>query len=179
MKLFMGKHYGNCLIRNRKGSFQDLIQVMVILIFFAIVVLVSNNVLDQLNDQFQTSPLTNTTEGKEASATLLGYYSGVVDNTFLFLVIGLAIVTLVLAAMVRIHPIFVPFFFIGWVILIFVSGIISNIYQELAAQTEYIAIANQLTFITNVLTYLPIFIAVLGMALMVVMYKQWQIAQQF
>lgn len=173
---FAVKMYGRKWLRNKRGSLQDVVLVGMFLLVFAIMILISFKVLSEINTKFQASDLV-TAEGKAASNELTGFFPTVIDNSFLLFAVGLAIVVMILAFMVRIHPIFIPFFFLGLVVLVFVSGIFSNIYQELAATTELISIANQLTFTTNVLTYLPMFVAVVGTLLMIVMYKQWQGAQ--
>ena len=167
---FMAARPGKGLIRNRKGSIQDLAIFMVVLLFFGMVLLIGYKVTSSLNDQFQASSIIPA-EGKAASATLTGFFPGVLDNSFLLLTIGMCIVTLVLASLVRIHPIFIPFYFIGWVLVIFFSGILSNIYQTMAADTNLIAITNQLTFIEGILTALPIIVGIFGTLLLVVMYK--------
>ena len=68
-------------------------------------------------------------------------------------------------------PIFVPIFIIGLVIIVFFAAIFSNIYQEVAADPAFIAQGNELTFITTILSHLPIIISVMGVMLMVVLYK--------
>ena len=172
----MVKLYGKSLTRNKKGSLQDIVFFIGVCVAFAVLILIAFKVVTELNDRFQIDD-NIPSEGKTASSTLTNYYPGVIDNSFLFFTIGLTMVILILAALVRIHPIFIPFFFIGWVILIFVSGVASNIYTEIASEPEFITLGNDLTFITNLLTILPLLVGVLGMVLMVIMYKQWQVSQ--
>lgn len=112
-------------------------------------------------------------EARTAVADVTEKYTNTIDNTFLFLTIFLALGTLVLAALVRIHPMFIPFYFIGWVLVIFFSGILSNIYQSMASDANLATTANELIFMGNILSALPIIIGVFGIILMVVMYKLW------
>lgn len=157
---------------NKKGSLQDIVYIGMVLLFLGITILLGFMMTSQINDYLQASDVVDA-NGKAASNTLTGYYPGVIDNTFLLLVGGLALVTLMLALMVRIHPIFIPLYFIGLVVVIFVSGIMSNIYQEMAAHAELVAYANQLTIISTVLNYLPLMVGIFGTVLMVIMYKVW------
>ena len=117
------------------------------------------------------------TEAKEASTKLVGYYPGIVDKTFLLFAVGIAIATLALAALVRIHPIFIPFYFIGLVVVIFMSGLFSNIYQQMAANSQLATEATQLLFITRILETLPLIVGVFGIILMAIMYKLWRADQ--
>jgi len=157
---------------NKKGSLQDIAYIGLVVLFFGIVVLLGFVLQSNINDQFQASSIVEA-QGKAASATLTGFFPGVVDDSFLLFVGGIALVTLLLALMVRIHPIFIPFYLIGLTIVIFVSGLMSNIYQEMAANSNVVAYANQLTFISTVLNYLPLILGIFGTMLMVIMYKVW------
>lgn len=158
--------------KNKKGSLQDPIQIGVILLFFGIIVLLGFKIMNGVNDQVQVMDIMDS-KSQAASTALTGHYSGVIDNSFLFLALGLAIATLILAALVRVHPIFIPLFFIGLVLIIFFSGLFSNIYQEMAADPQLASEAGALTFIPLILNFLPLFVGVFGILIMIVMYKTW------
>ena len=160
----------------KKGSIQDIILIGVILLFAAVVILIGFKVTSEINDTVQASSLI-TANGKAASTTLTGFYPGVIDNSFLLLTIGLTIGSLILASLVRIHPIFIPVFIIALIFIIFLAGILSNIYQGMAENENLIAQADQLTFISKILNYLPIFVGVIGTIMMIVLYKSWEAAQ--
>lgn len=117
-------------------------------------------------------------EAKTSTATLTNHYSGAMDYGFLILAIGLGIATLILAALVRIHPVFIPLYFIGLLFVIILSGVFSNIYQGMAADTNLITYADQLVFTSHILNYLPIIVGTFGILLMVVMYKLWSVSQE-
>ena len=165
------------LKRNRKGSLPDILFISIILLFAALVILIGFKITSEINDQVASMPIMPA-RATAATSSLTGDYSGVVDNTFLFFAIGMGMVVLALAALVRVHPIFIPFFFIGLVLVIFFSGILSNIYQEMAANPNLAAQATQLTFINHILEYLPFIVGVFGFLLMLVMYKLWKVDQE-
>lgn len=162
------------LLKNKKANLQDLILIVVLITFFAMVVLISFKVGSEFDDRVQMGSIGGVTmpdEAMSASSALVSFYPGTIDNVFLFLVVGLCISAIVLAAMVRVHPIFIPLFIIAWILVVFLSGILSNIYQTMAADTNLLAQANQLTFIGTIINFLPIFIGVFGIIIMVVLYK--------
>lgn len=161
---------------NKKGSIVDLVLIGVGLLVFGIAVLLSFKIVNSFNTEVQTNA-DIPAEAKTSTTQFAGHYSGIIDNSFLFLVIGLAIGAFILAAMVRIHPIFIPIFFIALLFIIFMCGVFSNIYQEMAATTELASEANQLIFISYILEYLPFIVGLLGIVLMIVMYKTYQNAQ--
>jgi len=162
------------LKRNKKGSLQDIIFGGVILLVAAIVILISFKLAAEFNNNIQADA-SIPTAGKTASNTLTNYFPGVVNHTFLLLTIGIAIATLVMAALVRVHPIFLVFFLIGLILLIFISGILSNVYDAMATDTQLAPQANQLNFISFIMTRLPFIVGVVGVLLMIVMYKVWQV----
>jgi len=157
---------------NKKGSIQDLVFIAVVLLSLGMMVLFGFKVTTEFNNNIQTMSEIPT-EAKTSTTSLLGNYSGTIDNTFLLLTIGLAIGALILASLVRVHPIFIPFFWISLLFVIFICGVLSNIYQETAAATQLSALADQLTFISHILEYLPFIVGVIGHILMAVLYKIW------
>lgn len=167
--------------KGKKGSIQDLALIIAIVLFLGIVVLVGFKVVSEFNDEIQSSSAVaefdTGSHARDATATLVTDYSGIIDNVSLLLVVGLCLVSLMLAVAVRIHPVFIPFYFIGLLILIFVAGAASNIYQEMAATTQLATQADQLIFISHILEYLPFIIGIFGIILMVVMYKSYKNAQ--
>lgn len=162
---------------NKKGSILDLMYIGFVLLFFGIVVLVGLKMGGSFRDQI-AGMADMPAESKDAANTLMGGYTNTIDNSFLIFTIFLALATLVLAALVRVHPIFIPFYFIGWVFVIFLCGIFSNLYQSMAADPNLATEAAQLVFIGAILTYLPLIVGVVGMLLMVVMYKLWSVSQE-
>jgi len=112
---------------------------------------------------------------------LEGIYTGVLDNTFMLLVVGLCIVAVALAAMVRIRPVFIVFFIILLLIIIFLAGVFSNVYQKVAsnelmvdANDSTVYLADRLTFMSYTMRFLPFLTGVIGFIMAFIMYKSWQ-----
>ncbi len=162
--------------KNKKGSLTDLVFIIGIILFFAMIILFSFKIGNEFNDHIQTDTKI-TAEGKAATSKLVAYYPGVVDNMFLFFSIGMVMVSLILAALVRVHPIFIPLYILGLIIIVFFSGLFSNIYQEVAATPELATEAAQLTMISNILTFLPLFTFIAGLLIMITLYKVVPIAE--
>ena len=158
---------------NKRGTLQDIITIVIVLVMFAVGTLVAYKVSDELNTEFQSND-DIPTRGKTAMASINSMYPGVIDNSFLLLTIGLCIGTLIFAMLVRVHPIFFVFFIIILVIVVFISGAISNIYLEMANNPEMLTQANRLTFISHIIGVLPFIIGVIGFILAIVMYKNWR-----
>ena len=161
---------------NKKASIQDLIYIGVFALVFSIIILVTFKVSDELNTQFQGSDIV-TQRGKDSFGQINNMFPTVIDNAFLMIVIGLGIVALVLASLVRIHPVFFVFFILILVIIIFLAGVFSNIFIEMANEPEFSSVANQLTFTVAIMKLLPLIVGIFGFILAVIMYKSWQGAQ--
>ena len=163
--------------RNKCGSLSDVVLIAAMLLFLSFAILIGFKITDAFNTEVQ-GMTDMPASAKTASTTLLGHYPGIMDNSFLFISIGLGIVTLILAALVRVHPIFIPFYFIGLGIVIFMSAIFSNIYTEMASNAELVGLANQMTIMTNIMGALPFVVGIFGTLLMVIMYKLYTIDLQ-
>ena len=168
----MGRRHGRKLIKNKKGSVLDLILIGSICLAFAFFILIGFKISTEINTQIQSMDVIPA-EGKLAANNLVGNYTTSIDYGFLFFIVGLSIVVLILAALVRIHPIFIVFYIIGLVFVIFFAGIFSNIYQEMADSTEFVALSNQLLFVDKIMTFLPWFVAVVGTLLCIITYKSY------
>ena len=158
---------------NKSGSLPDLIFVAVILLVFSITVIIVFKVSNEINTKIQLQDGLDT-KGKVAFDQVNNIYSGTLDNMFLFLAVGLSIGALILAASVRVHPIFFILFLIALFLLIFLSGIFSNIYLGMANNAEMQDVAEKLTFTTKLMGVLPFFIGIMGFLLAIVMYKNWR-----
>jgi len=159
--------------QNKKASVQDLLYVGITLFVFAMVILICFRISTSLNTEFQASDQIDT-YGKTAHQQITNLYPGIIDNSFIFVTVILSIGTLILAALVRIHPIFLPIYLLAWIFVIFMCAIFSNAYQEMAASPDFVALATQMTFMNQVMTTLPFIIGIVGALLAIVMYKAYK-----
>jgi Ca2+/Na+ antiporter len=143
-----------------------------VLLSIGILILIGFKVGNSINSNVQASD-SFTTEGKSAANQLTGYYSSSLDNAFLLLTMGLCIVSLIMAALVRVHPIFLVLFIIAFIFVIYFSAVLSNIYSEMASNSQLSTEADKLIFVSLILGKLPLFIGIFGILLMIVMYKVW------
>ena len=147
-----------------------MIFVVLVIFVLGLIVLFGYKIVYEFNSNIQDNA-DIPSNAKTASTTLVSYYPGIVDNMFLFMTFGIAIAALALAALVRVHPIFIPLFIVALIVIVVASGVLSNIYQEFANNPLMSTQAGQLTFISNILGLLPFVVAIFGTLLMVVMYK--------
>ena len=172
------KTKGLRLFKGKKGSLDDLVMIAVVLLVFSIVIIITYKINDELNIEFQANTDIDS-KGKATFQQINNLYPGVIDNSFLFLTVALSIGAIALAAMVRVHPIFLALFFIMWFIVIFLSAVFSNIYQTIVAEAELATLAAELTFVNQIMNTLPWLIAIFGGVLALLMYKQFKMEQDY
>lgn len=171
------KMFGTKLQRNKKGSLQDIILMGIVLLFFSITVLVGLKIASEFRDNMNNS---GTFDGSDAVVHVgdtVTKYTRAIDNMFLFLVFFMGIVTLILAALIRVHPIFIPLFFIGLVMTIFLAAVFANVYQSVSANAQLAGITATLPFMNNIMLILPVIVGIFGLIMMFVLYKLWSIQQ--
>ncbi|MBU1669457.1 hypothetical protein KKC13_13710 [bacterium] len=157
----------------KKASMQDIGYIMGFIFMISIVILITFKVSDTLNTKFQDSSQI-TTEGKTAFGRINNLFPNVLDNSFMLLVIGLGIVAIALASMVRVHPVFFIFFLLILIIIIFLSAAFSNTYQAIGSNENFVDLADQLVYTSYVMHFLPFIIGVFGFIISFVMYKSLQ-----
>lgn len=182
MQRGLGEYLKGCFTgknnREKRGSIQDIVLVLIVVVVFTVGSLITFKISNELNNKFQNST-DITGKGKVAMSSINNLYPTILDNTFMLLMIGLAIGALVLASLVRIHPASFIFFIVVLGILIFVSGAMSNIYQGIADNENMDDIdgsplADRLTFMPYAMQYLPFIVGIIGLMMSFIMYKTWQ-----
>lgn len=160
----------------KKGSLDDLVYIMGVILVFAISIIIIYKFVNAFSDGMDNlgDDIEGINDSRQAVNDIESIFPGTIDNTFLFLAIGLSIAAIIMAMMVRIHPIFFIFYFILLVIVIFMAGVFSNIYGEVATNPQLSDVANNLIFTTHIMRFLPIFVGVVGFVLAIVMYRNYQ-----
>lgn len=158
---------------NKKGSIEDILWISVTLLTLSFFILIGFKISNEFNTKIQASDIFEE-QGKTAMNQINNMYPGVIDKSFLMLAVGLAIVALILAALVRVHPIFLIAFLIALGFLIFFAAIFADIYHEMAASEQFVDVAEQLTMINKIMLSLPFIVGIFGGLLAIIMYKTYQ-----
>jgi hypothetical protein len=159
--------------KNKRASLGDLAYIIYVIAGFSLLLLIFGTLNNAWNDKMQALP-NMPDAGKTAQTKINNLYSGVLDNSVLFLVIGMCIAALVLAMMVVIHPVFFVLYFILLGVVIYVGAVGSNMYQYAASEPSMQAMAERLVMTSYVCQYLPFLIGAFGFLIAIVMYKSWR-----
>jgi hypothetical protein len=158
---------------NKKGQLPDMFLIIVVISLFAITTVVMVTFYDSYTDSLEDNQAFNNSWNTAIEANADNLNQGY-DYLFMFILIGLAILTIVLGVNVRSHPVF---FFISLLLLVIVtvvSAIFSDIYTKLATNSTSAveATASTYTIIPYVMAHLPMFMFFLGMFIMILFYAK-------
>lgn len=154
----------------KKGSITDMPFIIggifsVALVALLVTLLVINlDVKIQVNDYFPTN-------AKTASTNMADDFPNVMDGGIIFIFFGLVIISLVLASLVPIHPIFIVFYLLEYILLIWLGGGIANAYQAVIELDIMSAVADRYTLTTFFFRYFPFIVGIFGALLAIIMYK--------
>ena len=154
----------------KKGSAVDLTFIISAIFSFAVVAIIVTLLVYHINSEFQDSDVLDT-DAKAASETMSSGFASSMDGAVIFVFFGLCFLSLLLASLVAVHPTFLILYFLELIVLILVSGAISNAYQAVIENESISVIASYFSLSTSFFHYLPFVIAVIGIVLMVIMYK--------
>ena len=154
----------------KRGSITDLPYIITGIFTFALIVLLVTLMVNQINDKVQDIDVFGT-KAQEASTTLSDDFPAVISGMVLFLFFGLVLVSLVLASLVPIHPVFLIFYIFELLILIWLSAGIANAYQIIIENPVFAVEAGQYELTTFFFRYFPYVIGIVGAILAIVVYK--------
>jgi len=158
---------------NKKGQIPDMFLIIVVLTLFVVTTITMVTFYDSYTDSVSDNEAFdnewNTAIEEKADALNRGY-----DYIFMFILVGLSILTIVLGLQVRSHPVF---FFISLLLLVIVtvvSAIFSDVWSKLAySSTASIeATAQSYTIMPFVMEHLPMFMFFLGIFIMILFYAK-------
>lgn len=158
------------LIRRKKGSITDLPILIGGIFTVALVAILVTLLVNNINTQIQANDIIPTA-GKTASTRMVDDVPNVMNGGIIFLFFGMCAVSLVLASLVPMHPIFLIFYFLEWVLLIWLGAGISNAYQAVIEMEILATEASQYQLTTYFFHYFPYALAIFGAILAIVMYK--------
>jgi hypothetical protein len=147
----------------------ETIVIMVVILIFAVISLVSYSLLSGVNTDIQ-SDSTMSNETKALIQTSTAGFPSQFDNAFIFLFAAFWAFALASAVLVDSHP---AFFFISLIILIIVAGMsiyLTQIWQDIIADAEFIGFAIQFPKTAFILANLLKFVIGIGITIAIALY---------
>lgn len=160
-------------MERKKGSISDLPFIIAGIFSVVMTALVVTLLLNNLNTKIQNTDIFDAS-AKSASDKMTNDFPEVMDGGILLIFFGMVIVSLVLASLVPVHPVFLIFFLLEWFLLIYVGAAIANTYQTIIESEVFAVEAGQYVITTFFFHYFPYIIGVVGAILAIVIYKTRQ-----
>lgn len=154
----------------RRGSITDLPYIIAGIFSIAIFAFFVTLVLSSLNDKVQENNIFNT-NAKDASQKMSDDFPAVMDGGIVFIFFAMVLVSLILASLIPVHPIFIPFYILEWLLLIWLGAGIANTYQAVTEVSFLANTAADFTLSIFFFQYFPYAIGFAGALLAIVMYK--------
>jgi len=138
----------NKLLKNKKGNFDDINEVMIIIFLFVITLFIMGTVINKFGTQIKTNEITN--QSTSAVNFIDKYetrYNKAWDYGFLVLLIVVPIFSFIMAKKIQIDTlnIIIAFLFIGFYLIL--GAIISNMHGKMLENTLYFNYMANLTII--------------------------------
>lgn len=123
-----------------------------------------------------TEVISTTSFSSTAAGVLVNAQSAVATFNlgFIIIFVGLAATTIILAYMVPSHPIFIVTGVLTLVVLMVLIPMFSNAFGVMAADSQLSAAAASFPMITHIMESMPLWTAVIGMMVIIVMYVKWR-----
>lgn len=157
---------------NRRGSAQDVLLIGVLLFAFGIGFLILHMVGTQIydgllaNSQIQTS--TATIEVLNAAKAQLAK----LDLFFLAVFIGLVLALIITSWFISTNPLFMSLYVVIIIIAVVVSMGLSNAWEAASQRPAFVTSLAAVPITNHVLSYLPYYIAVVGMIGCIVLFAK-------
>jgi hypothetical protein len=150
------------------SNIADIIYLIVAVFVIAITVVLGLYIYDA----FFTSTMVTTTFTAEQIAVAAPVRTTIASFDYLaiFIVVGMGVMCIISAYLVRTYPIFFIMMFIAQMIVVGVSSIISNIWYQIAQTSQLVTITNSLTWLPFIFNNLPTIILVFSAAVAIVSY---------
>jgi len=154
----------------KKGSITDIPYIIAGIFSVALVAFLVTVLLVNLDTEVQGNDIF-TAGSKAASNKMTEDFPAVMDGGIIFIFFGMVLVSLILASLVPIHPIFLPFYLLEYILLLWLSAGIANTYQMFVEHALFVDVAAKYQFTIFFFQYFPYAVGFFGIILAIVMYK--------
>jgi hypothetical protein len=157
---------------NKKGSLQDVYFIVALFLGIALILIIALFLINKFNDSI--APALN--NAQSTTGDPLNHIATFSNNTFnsiyLFVFIGLIITLIISAFLTQIHVIFFPIFFFLLIGAIYLSAMLSNVYEAFKNSSVFTSQISNLPAMDYLLLNLPYVIGIIGMITLIVLFAK-------
>lgn len=166
----MKKGKKNIIGFNRSGNaVLDSIVFVTLILAFAILIIVVFTLISSINTDIQSdSEVQNIT--KEVMNDTTAKFPTWFDNGFVFMVIAVWIAVILLSFIIDSNPVYIIVSVFLLMIVFIVGAMASNIYEDVATDSEFSAAAAQFPKINFIMDYFLIYTIIIGFTIIIALY---------
>lgn len=154
-----------------KKDITEIFFATLILFVFAIMSLISYNILANFNNVVQDNDLLGDV-GSDIVSQHTTKFPATFDNAFAFIFVGLGLILVISAFMVRNHPIFFVFIMIVFALFIIVNAVLANVYEDFASQSDLAELRDEFPIQEYIMGLFPFFIFFLSLVVAIIQYSK-------
>jgi hypothetical protein len=153
-------------------SARDVVLVGVVVFALGLGFLILNFAMTTMTSSIITQPSVNSSS---AAITAFGSVTTTVnrlDYILFCIFIGFSLALIITGWFIGSNPIFVIFYFIANLVFVAISALLANVWETIATSTTFLTTAGHFPITNQILTHLPIYMAVVGFIGIVVMFAK-------
>lgn len=158
------------VLNQKRGSITDIPFIIVGLFSFILIGFLISLILYHFNANVSDNSVFDATS-KDATEKISTSYPKIINGSVIFLFLSMCIISLALAAMISIHPVFIVFYIFELILYIMLGGAIADTYEVIIATEAMSPIVSYFSVTTTFFRYFPFLIGVIGFVLAMIMYK--------
>lgn len=158
---------------NNKGELSDMFIFLITIFILAIGFFIIIFIVPKITDGLRAGGLNNSVEGSAAIDNLENNFTGVINNGFLMLFVGLILSTMITSFMVRTHPIFL-FLYIFFLAITLILGIyLGNAYYTFEQNPLFTDALQRATFLHAVMNNIVEITLAVGALSMIIVFAKF------
>jgi hypothetical protein len=167
---------------NKKGEVSDMLMFVVTIFVLAVGLFVLMYIIPSITSGLNTAGLNNTAEGASAINSMDGTFTGMLNNGFMLLFVGLTISVMITSFLVRTHPIFLFLYIIFLIVTVILSFYLGNAYAQMSNNPIFAGMLSDATFFNLVMGHIAEITIAVGALSMIIVFSKFSTfggSQQF
>lgn len=158
---------------NKKAELTDMFVFIITIFILAAGLFVMIYIIPGITSGLKTAGLNDTLEGASSIDYLENSFTGVINNGFLMLFVGLIISTMITSFLVRTHPIFLFLYIFFLAITLFIGIYLGNAYYQFEQNTIFTDTLAKATYIHIIMNHIVEITLAVGALSMIIVFAKF------
>lgn len=158
---------------NKSGELTDMLIFVITIFIFAVGLLIFMFIVPNISAGLRTAGLNSTSEGAAAINTMDSTFTGMMNNGFMMLFVGLSLSILITSFLVRTHPIFLFLYILFLGITILLTFYLGNTYETIIANPTLAPAVANATFLNLIMSHIAEITVAVGALSMIIIFSKF------